>query len=235
MSNPSLNNISSFRRSQDDQRVSALSAGASKLGPRLFSNKNSKKRNNYSFPPIQDTYQIFEGRSINGSITRKYFYKNGQRCDAFGRTTQELGYTPTLGIEQHRPISYPTSNQNINKDLNHQKKNYYKTWGLDQDLLLKINKLKLLEESEKDVNIRGHQFSSQLEDKVAQSKGKSKGIHSKIFNPLNKNITTLITSDDILFYYSNYPIQVSESITPKVAYKDLNLRDKILDKFMSTN
>ena len=96
-----MTDLSLFYRSSIDQRVSALSAQASKHGPRLFSRNNSKikKKSSLNFPPNEDTYKIFEGRSDNGSVSRKYFYINGQRCDAFGRTINDVGYTPVIGID----------------------------------------------------------------------------------------------------------------------------------------
>ena len=230
-----MSDLSLFRRNRIDHRVSAHSASYSKLGPRLFAMNGSKKKKIYAgFSRVEDTYQTYEGKSVNGSITRKYYYKNGQRCDVFGRTINDVGHTPVIGIEKHRPISYPLSNQFVDNKT-HPKKNFYKTWGLDSGLLLDINKSKLKSLSASDVNMSSLNLLRNLEKKIEDSEGKSKNIHFKIFNPRNKQISRLIVNDDVLWYHMNYPIQVPDFSIPEVSYKSLNLRDNIIDKFMSTN
>ena len=195
---------------------------------------SKKKPNNYNFPPLQNFYKVFEGSSINGSITRKYYYINGRKCDAFGRTINEVGFTPVRGVEKNVPISYPLSEQNI-KSSSNPKKNFYKTWGMDQDLLLEINKKKIIQVSEQEVNIRASSFIDDQNEKLIIAKKNSKSIYSKIFNPLNKNITDSITNNNLLYYYSKYPIQVSRTQVPKTAFKSLNIKDDIQQNFMSTN
>ena len=230
-----MSDLSLFHRTRIDRRVSALSASNSKLGPRLFPKRGSKKKIYPGFSRVEDTYQTYEGKSVNGSITRKYYYKNGQRCDVFGRTINDVGFTPVIGIEKHRPISYPISNQFVNQNNTHPKKNFYKTWGLDSGLLLDINKSKLKSLSASDVNVSSLNLLRNLEKKLEDSRGKSKSIHFKIFNPRSKQISRLIVNDDVLWYHMNYPIQVPDFSIPEVSYKSLNLRDNIIDKFMSTN
>ena len=233
----SMTDLSLFYRTSIDQRVSALSAQASKLGPRLFSRNNSKikKKSSLNFPPNEDTYKIFEGRSDNGSVSRKYFYINGQRCDAFGRTINDVGYTPIIGIEHHRPISYAPNNQNISENLGHSKKKYHPWDPLDQGQLLQIKREKLISESDADVNIRAIKLLKSVNDKMEESRVKGKSIHNKIFNPQNRSISRQIVNDDILWHYMNYPIEISDFTELKTSYKSLNLKDDIKSKFMSTN
>lgn len=195
-----------------------------------MSGHNKKK-----FSPIEDTFTTSQGSSVNGSISRKYYYKNGQRCDIFGRTRSDIGHTPVIGNEQHIPISYPTSNQYVNKKIDHPKKNFYKTWGLDSGTLLEINKNKLISLSEMEVNVRALNLLNSVEERVNRAQGKSKSIHFKLFNPRNRNISRLIINDDVLWHYMNYPIQVTDVIVPKVSYKDKNINMDIKQKFMSTN
>lgn len=197
---------------------------------------NKKKKNiGLHFSPIEDTYKTYEGYSINGSITRKYYYKNGQRCDAFGRTVNDVGYTPIIGIEKYRPISYPKSNQFIKHNIEHPKKNHYKIWGLDSGTLLDINKRKLNSLSHIDVNTRSLELFQKQHKIVEDAKKKNKKIHFKIFNPRVKKISKLVVSDDTLWYHMNYPIQIPNVSIPEVSFKNLNLNDDIIDKFMSTN
>lgn len=185
---------------------------------------------NHHFPRVEDTFNMAEGRSINGSITRKYYYKNGQKCDVFGRTINDAGYTPVIGIEQHRPISYVNSKPILENSSTNSKKKFYKRWGLDQSLLLQINKNRLVSLSEQDVNVRGTKLLNSVNQKMVETKSKDKTLHFKIFNPGNKNVSRQIVSDDILWYYMNYPIQNSNSEVPKVAFKKLNINDDILNE-----
>lgn len=185
---------------------------------------------NHHFPRVEDTFKMAEGRSINGSITRKYYYKNGQKCDVFGRTINDVGFTPPIGIEQHRPISYSNLKSSLKNSTSNSKKDFYKRYGFEQSLLLQINKNRLVSLSEQDVNVRGTKLLNSVNQRMVETKLKNKTLHFKIFNPGNKNVSRQIVSNDILWYYMNYPIQNSESEVPKVAFKKLNIKDNILDK-----
>lgn len=230
-----MSDISLFRRTRVDRRVSALSAGASKLGPRLFSTNNSKKKSSLYFPPIEDTYKIFEGISENGSISRKYFYINGQRCDAFGRTINDVGHTPVIGIEQHRPIPYTQNNKAIIKSRGNLKKKYQPRQFFHEGHLLQLKREKIVSESEKDVNVRGVELLKTVNNKVEEARTKGKSIHNKIFNPNNRSVSRQIANDDTVWYYMNYPIQISDYTTLRTSYKSLNVRDDILSRSISTN
>lgn len=189
------------------------------------------KKYNHHFPRVEDRFNEAEGRSINGSITRKYYYKNGQKCDVFGRTINDVGYTPVIGIEQHRPISYPNSIKAFEDTSTNSKKNYHKMWGLDQSLLLRINKNKLNSIFEQEFNVRGTELLNSVNQRMIETKRKNKTLHFKIFNPGNKNVSRQIVSDDLLWYYMNYPLQVRQFEVPKVAFKKLNINDDILNNY----
>ena len=85
-----------------------------------------------------DSYKIYQGESISGCITRNYYFINGVKCDAFGRTIGEPGYNPNNKQGQHVPVSYPIINQQIR--TSGKKKQYPEIFGLSSSEILEIKK-----------------------------------------------------------------------------------------------
>ena len=85
-----------------------------------------------------DNYQIYQGKSINGSITRNYYYINGVKCNAFGQVLGEPGYNPNNRRGEHVPVSYPIENQTIRRSG--KKKKYPQLWGLSSSDVLALQK-----------------------------------------------------------------------------------------------
>ena len=96
---------------------------------------SSKKLNCLSTP---DNYQIYQGRSLNGSVTRNYYYINGIKCNAFGQVMGETGFNPDNKQGQHVPISYSTRKEKIR--TSGKKKQYPELWGLSSSESLEIKK-----------------------------------------------------------------------------------------------
>lgn len=85
-----------------------------------------------------DNYQIYQGRSINGSVTRNYYYINGVKCNAFGQVLGDPGYNPNNRNGEHVPVSYPLYNQSIKSSG--KKKKYPQLWGLSSSDVLALQK-----------------------------------------------------------------------------------------------
>lgn len=96
---------------------------------------SSRKLDSLSTP---DNYQIYQGKSINGSITRNYYYINGVKCDAFGQVLGDPGYNPNNKQGQHVPISYPTTEKKIR--TSGKKKTHPERWGLSSSDVLELKK-----------------------------------------------------------------------------------------------
>ena len=104
--------------------------------------KNKKYKFSYLSPPSNYMYDDF--KSINGGMTRRYFYNNGKRSDVFGRTSEQEKWsnpynawtkynTSGLMPQGFQPSSYQTIRNynsisyNSLKDLEHLKINKSKT------------------------------------------------------------------------------------------------------------
>lgn len=93
-----------------------------------------KKISKGLIPKPEDNYQVYNSKSINGWITNKIYYINGQRCDAFGRTAVDVGFE---GLKKE--LSYPSPSNNINFKIKKSKR-YNEVGGIDSDLNLNIKK-----------------------------------------------------------------------------------------------
>ena len=127
------------------------------------------------FPKLEDNYQIYTSKSLNGWITNRTFFMNGQRCDVFGRTISDIGYE---GIKEK--LSYPLPSDEFNLRHNKSKK-YDKVGGLDSDInlnikksnnnyfhtlekLKKINKLKLLNSNNESTDMISENINQNLSE-----------------------------------------------------------------------
>lgn len=93
-----------------------------------------KKISKYVFSKPQDNYQVYNSNQVNGWITNRIFFINGQRCDAFGRTVVDPGFE---GLKKE--LSYPNPLHNMNSKVKKSKR-YNQVGGIDSNLNLDINK-----------------------------------------------------------------------------------------------
>ena len=115
---------------------------------------NPKKMNGFS---ASDNYQIYQGKSTNGYITRNYYYINGVKCNAFGQVMGDPGYNPYNKQGQYVPVSYPSTNRKIR--TSGKKKKHPQLWGLSSYDILEIKK-KIIENRDKNktrLNIANNQ------------------------------------------------------------------------------
>ena len=96
---------------------------------------SSRKLNSLATP---DNFQIYQGKSLNGFITRNYYYKNGIKCDALGQVPGDPGFNPENTDGQFVPITYPFKNEIIK--TSGKKKKYPQRWGLDSSDVLELKK-----------------------------------------------------------------------------------------------
>ena len=105
--------------------------------------KKNKHKFNHLADPVNYTYDDF--KSINGGVSRRYFYNNGKRSDVFGRTSEKekwsnpytawtkyntsglmpYGYQPSSyqTIRHYNSISYNSLKDAENIDMNKGKTN----------------------------------------------------------------------------------------------------------------
>lgn len=67
--------------------------------------RHNKTRPLDSLSPPED-YKIYINRSVNSFYPRFYYYKNGLRSDALGRTVNDTGFQPQNTRGQFVPITY---------------------------------------------------------------------------------------------------------------------------------
>ncbi len=57
--------------------------------------------------PDRELYTVHEFKSINGWISRRFYYKNGVKCDLFGRTINDPGFNSNSHTAQTYPEPHP--------------------------------------------------------------------------------------------------------------------------------
>ena len=57
--------------------------------------------------PDRELYTVHEFKSINGWVSRRFYYKNGVKCDLFGRTVNDPGFNSNSHTAQTYPEPHP--------------------------------------------------------------------------------------------------------------------------------
>jgi hypothetical protein len=201
--------------------------------------KNKKHKFNYLSPPSTYTYDDF--KSINGGVSRRYFYNNGKRSDVFGRTSEKekwsnpynawtkyntsglmpQGFQPSSyqTIRNYNSISYNSLKDAENLDINKGKTNRKKIVPnntVDSSELLH-NNIKVAE-SEYNNYLRNRIFAENMKKDIEKKNGFIPSENSR--TPSIRSDQTILTADYSPSFFYSSPVKYTRDYFGSTLYKN---------------